>query len=231
MTLSSHHPLYVELHLHTAFSFLDGASLPEEIVGLAADLGYRALAITDHDGLHGAMEFARAARAAGITPITGAELTLIDGSHLTLLAETVTGYSNLSRLITAASAGPNIPLQSDITSFSPPREVWKKDEERQPRLDPSLLAEHAQGLILLTGCRRGALSGLVDDGRWSDARHFLDQYVEWFSSDNVAVELQHNLVFGDTRRVAALSRLAADAGLRTVATGNVHYHRQVRHRL
>ena len=227
----THHPPYVELHLHTAFSFLDGASLPEEIVGQAADLGYRALAITDHDGLHGAMEFARAARAAGITPITGAELTLTDGSHLTLLAETVTGYSNLSRLITAAYAGPNIPAESGLASFSPPREVWKKDEERQPRLDPSLLAEHAQGLILLTGCRRGALSRLVDDGCWSDARHLLDRYVEWFGPDNVAVELQHNLVFGDTRRIAALSRLAADAGLRTVATGNVHYHRQERHRL
>jgi error-prone DNA polymerase len=222
---------YVELHLHTAFSFLDGASLPEEIVGQAADLGYRALAITDHDGLHGAMEFARAARAAGITPITGAELTLTDGSHLTLLAETVMGYSNLSRLITAAYAGPNIPAESGLDSFSPPREVWKKDEERQPRLDPSLLAEHAQGLILLTGCRRGALSRLVDNGCWSDARHLLDRYVEWFGPDNVAVELQHNLVFGDTCRIATLSRLAADAGLRTVATGNVHYHHQARRRL
>src|SRR3712207_431815 len=97
MTLSPHHPLYVELHLHTAFSFLDGASLPEEIVGQAADLGYQALAITDHDGLHGAMEFARAARAAGITPITGAELTLTDGSHLTLLAETPAGYAKIGR--------------------------------------------------------------------------------------------------------------------------------------
>src|ERR687894_827994 len=208
----SHHPPYVELHLHTAFSFLDGASLPEEIVGQAADLGYQALAITDHDGLHGAMEFARAARAAGIAPITGAELTLIDGSHLTILAETVAGYSNLSRLITAAYAGPNISLESGLTSFSPPREVWKKNEERQPRLDPSLLAEHAQGLFLLTGCRRGALSRLVDNGCWRDARQLLDRYVEWFGSDNVAVELQHNLVFGDTRRTATLSRLAADAG-------------------
>ena len=222
---------YVELHLHTAFSFLDGASLPEEIIGQATDLGYQALAITDHDGLHGAMEFARAARAAGITPITGAELTLTDGSHLTLLAETVTGYSNLSRLITAAYAGPNILAESGPASFSPPRAVWKKDEERRPRLDPLLLAEHAQGLILLTGCRRGALSRLVDDGRWSDAHHLLDRYVEWFGSANVTVELQHNLVFGDTHRVAALSRLATDAGLRTVATGNVHYHRQERRRL
>src|ERR687895_21846 len=128
-------PEYAELHLHTAFSFLDGASLPEELVGRAEELGYRRLGIADHDGLHGALEFARAARAAGIAPITGAELTLIDGSHLTLLAETVTGYSNLTRLITAAYAGPNIPLESGLTSFCPPREVWKKDEERQPRLD------------------------------------------------------------------------------------------------
>ena len=63
-------PPYAELHLHTAYSFLDGASLPEELVVRASELGYRALAITDHDGLHGAMEFARAARAVGIAPIT-----------------------------------------------------------------------------------------------------------------------------------------------------------------
>ncbi len=86
-------PPYVELHLHTAYSFLDGASLPEEMVARAAELGHRALAITDHDGLHGAMEFARAARAAGITPITGTEVTLTEGAHLTLLAETGTGFA------------------------------------------------------------------------------------------------------------------------------------------
>lgn len=222
---------YVELHLHTAFSFLDGASLPEEMVGRAADLGYRALAVTDHDGLHGTMEFARAARAAGITPITGAEITLTDGSHLTLLAETIEGYSNLCRLITAAYAGPNIPAGNDIASFSPPRAVWQDDEERQPRLDPALLADHARGLILLTGCRRGALSRLVDTEQWQEARALLARYVEWFGPRNVAVELQHNMVFGDTRRVATLSRLAARAGVLTVATGNVHYHRPERHRL
>jgi error-prone DNA polymerase len=234
MTLSpiTHHPSpYVELHLHTAFSFLDGASLPEELVGRAADLGYQALAITDHDGLYGALEFARAARAANIAPITGAELTLTDGSHLTLLVETVAGYRNLCRLITAAYAGPNVPPADEITPFAPPRAVWKQDDARQPRLDPSLLAEHAEGLILLTGCRRGALARLVDEQRWPEARHLLDRYVEWFGPRNVAVELQHNLIFGDTRRVAALSRLAANAHLPTVATGNVHYHRRGRHRL
>ena len=72
-------PPYVELHLHSAFSFLDGASLPAELVERAVELGYSALAVTDHNGLHGAMEFAQSAKAAGIQPITGAEVTLLDG--------------------------------------------------------------------------------------------------------------------------------------------------------
>ena len=93
---------YVELHLHTAFSFLDGASHAEDLIARALELGYDALAATDHDGLHGAMEFAQAAHAAGIRPITGAELTLLDGSHLTLLATSPQGYSNISKLITEA---------------------------------------------------------------------------------------------------------------------------------
>src|SRR6185312_6741360 len=95
---------YAELHCHTAYSFLDGASQPNEMVERARALGYRAIAVTDHDGLYGAMEFAQAASRIGIQPITGAELTLDDGSHLTLLAETVTGYANLCRLITEAHA-------------------------------------------------------------------------------------------------------------------------------
>src|SRR5690349_4392154 len=92
--------MYTELHLHTAYSFLDGASKPDEIIARAAELGFSHLAITDHDGVYGAMEFAQLALANGITPITGAEITLDDGSHLTLLAESTTGYGNLCRLLT-----------------------------------------------------------------------------------------------------------------------------------
>ena len=103
-------PRYAELHLHTAYSFLDGASQPEELVERAAALDYRALAITDHDGLHGAMAFAQACAAAGLRPITGVELTLRHGLldedvgpvHLTLLAESGRGYANLCRLVTIA---------------------------------------------------------------------------------------------------------------------------------
>ncbi|MDQ3693655.1 MAG: error-prone DNA polymerase [Chloroflexota bacterium] len=212
--------IYAELHLHTAFSFLDGASLPEELVLQAAALGYTALAVTDHDGLHGAMEFARAAKAAGIQPIIGAELTLTDRTHLILLAESAAGYANLCQLITAAHQGP---LHGMPTA--------KPDPKRPVGIDPALLAEHSAGLILLTGCRQGALSRLVDAEQFAEASTLLKQYVDWFGSANVAVELQHNRVFGDTRRVRLLAGLAARYGLPAVVTGNVHYHRPERHRL
>ena len=95
---------YVELHAHSAYSFLDGVSLPEELAVRAAELGYPALALTDHDGVYGSLEFAYAARAVGLRAITGAEATLTGGSHVTLLVETTRGYANLCRLLTAAHA-------------------------------------------------------------------------------------------------------------------------------
>src|SRR4051812_28080058 len=103
---------YVELHAHSAYSFLDGASQPEELAARAADLGYPALALTDHDGVYGSLEFAHAAKGLGVRPITGVEVTLADGgaagaergSHVTLLVETSQGYANLCRLLTAAHA-------------------------------------------------------------------------------------------------------------------------------
>ena len=98
---------YVELHCHSAYSFLDGASLPDELAVAAARHGYGALALTDHDGLHGAMELATTVEddKLDLRPIVGAELTMEDGAHLTLLCETRAGYSNLCRLITEAHAG------------------------------------------------------------------------------------------------------------------------------
>ena len=94
----------MELHAHSSYSFLDGASLPEELAVSAAELGYPALALTDHDGVYGSLEFAHAAKHFGVRPITGAELTLADRSHVTVLVETAKGYANLCRLITAAHA-------------------------------------------------------------------------------------------------------------------------------
>src|SRR3989454_11637921 len=100
-------PSYAELHAHSNFSFLEGGSHVDELVLRALELGYEALALTDHDGLHGAMEFAQCTKAWGLRPITGAEVTLagIDGQaghHLTLLSENQRGYANLCRLLTHA---------------------------------------------------------------------------------------------------------------------------------
>src|SRR5437763_5987847 len=100
---------YVELHSHSAYSFLDGASQPEELAARAAELGYEALALTDHDGVYGSLEFAHAAKAFGVRPITGAEVTLADRSHVTLLVESPRGYANLCRLLAAAHAKPRLP--------------------------------------------------------------------------------------------------------------------------
>src|SRR6266404_3088667 len=100
---------YVELHAHSAYSFLDGASLPEELAARAAELGYEALALTDHDGVYGSLEFAQAAKHFGVRPITGAEVTLTGDAHAPLLVETTRGYPNLCRILTDAHAGTRVP--------------------------------------------------------------------------------------------------------------------------
>src|SRR5215218_7992034 len=110
---------YVELHAHSAYSFLDGASLPEELAVRAAELGYEALALTDHDGVYGSLEFAHGAKALGVRSITGAEVTLAGGTHATLLVEDARGYANLCRLLTEAHAG-------------------TRPKENQPSLEPAL---------------------------------------------------------------------------------------------
>ena len=110
---------YVELHTHSSYSFLDGASLPEELAVQAAELGYPALALTDHDGVYGSLEFAHAAKHFGVRPITGAELTLADGSHVTVLVETPEGYANLCRLITAAHAHTRLPGRESQSQSAP----------------------------------------------------------------------------------------------------------------
>ena len=182
----------------------------EELLVRSRDLGYRALALTDHDNLCGAMHFAQVARSLDVQAITGAEVTLKDGSHLTLLAETREGYSNLCRMIS----------YSHIAGG-----------RRDPGLDPKYLPELAQGIILLTGCRQGTVPALLDQGRHRDAEDVLTQYLDWFGTSNVFVELQQNLVRGDTQRNRRLVDLAGKFDLAPVATNNVHYHIPERHRL
>ena len=203
-------PPYVELHAHSAFSFLDGASAPDEMAARAAELGYTALAITDHDGLCGSLEFAHAARAAGVRPITGAEVTLRGGAHLTLLAEDARGYANLCRLLTLAHADTRPP---------PDRRPLP------PALDRSALADHAEGLVCLTGCaREGLVPRLVAGGRRREAEEAVRDLVRDLGAGNVFVEIQHPRSRGDRRLARDLARLAASAGVPCVATGDPHAH-------
>ena len=192
---------YVELHAHSAYSFLDGASQPEELAARAADLGYPALALTDHDGVYGSLEFAHAAKHLGVRAITGVEVTLDGGSHLTLLVETSQGYANLCRLLTAAHAGTR---PNDGADLLP------------PALDPRLLEELHDGLVCLSGCARQGLA--VRDPN-AAAR-----LADIFGRGRFFVELQRPYERGDARRNAALRSLAESLHVQTIATGDVHAH-------
>jgi error-prone DNA polymerase len=223
---------YVELHLHSNYSLLEGASTIEELVWTASEQGHRALALSDHNGMYGSMEFARATKEAGLRPITALELTITgtgaasedvtsddERHHVTLLAQSREGYKNLCRLSSLAFG-----LQ----------QISDEDKESH-RLDPLLpideLPAHAAGLILLTGCRDGLVPRLVEAHRTAEAEATLRRFVHWFGIDNVFVELQDNLVFGDRPRNCALVQLAERVGAGVVGTGNVHYHDPARHRL
>src|SRR5213593_5277441 len=168
--------MYIELHCHSAFSFLDGASLPEP------------LALTDHNGLYGSMAFAQEAKSLGLQAITGAELTLLDGSHVTLLAETPEGYANLCRLITEAHLG--------------------REDRRDPRLDFASLESRHAGLIVLSGCRDGLLPRIVRNAGMTAARSFASRCRAVFGPERFFVELQHNYVRGDQALTRALIGLA-----------------------
>jgi error-prone DNA polymerase len=202
--------MYCELHLHSCFSFHEGASTPLELVLRAKKLGYTALALTDHDNLAGAMEFARTAKAWGVQPITGAEVTLTTGHHLVLLAESQRGYGNLSRLLTRANL---------------------ENPRGRPRVDPAWLPEHAAGLIALSGCRKGEVPSLVEAGDLAGAAAAADRLRSIFGRDGFFLELQDNLSFPDEPRIRALVELAGRLGIPYVVTNNVHYHVRERHRL
>jgi error-prone DNA polymerase len=192
---------FVELHCHSAYSFLDGSAHPEELAARAAELGYKALALTDHDGVYGSLEFAHAAKDFGVRPITGAEVTLAGGTHVTLLVETPEGYANLCRLLTAAHAGTR------------PKEGA---QPLPPALEPRLLAEHNEGLVCLSGCARHGLA--VRDSNAAA------QLAGAFGRDRFFVELQRPYERGDARRNAHLRDLAESLGIQTVATGDAHAH-------
>ncbi len=218
---------YIELHAHSAFSFLDGASTPAELALGAAELGYPALALTDHDGIWGSREFAEACEDLPLRPIVGAELTVALPSpsaraglgvpalaHLTLLVESEHGYRNLCRLLTAAHSH---------TRDSPGRVL------SQPRATLDQLEEHAEGLVCLSGCARdGALAGAFARGETERGERLGRRLLAAFGPDRFRVELQRPFWRYDRARNRWLALLADRLGVPTVATGNVHSHAEQR---
>jgi error-prone DNA polymerase len=198
---------YIELHCHSAFSFLDGTTQPEELVAAALERGHAALALTDHDTLSGSMEFAQAAKAAGLRAIHGAEITVADGRHLTLLVRDAGGWSNLCRLLTRAHAH---------TRDHPSRRILGTPEVALDDLEA-----HAGGLVCLSGCAR---HGVRDEPT-------MRRLLRAFGRDAFRVELQRPFHRHDRALNRGLESLARRLGVPCVATGDVHAHTPARARL
>ncbi len=234
---------YAELHCHSNFSFLDGASHPEELVEEAARLGLEALGICDHNGFYGVVRFAEAARALELPTVFGAELTLPPsgdtpspptktakrpehdlsrsgspdpaGEHLVVLARDPRGYALLARAISEGQLAGR--KGAPLIGY-----------DRLVELGGSGTGDH---WLILTGCRKGAVPrALVSEGP-AAARRALERLSADFGGSNVAVELWDHGLPADSVRNDGLADLAERAGLAVVASGNVHHHSVGRGRL
>ena len=192
---------YVELHAHSAFSLGDGASTPEALASRAAALGMTALALTDHDDLGGAVRFRKGCEEVGIFPIHGAEITLADRSHLTLLVENLEGWGNLCTLVA-------------------------QGRMERPRGEPGVtfeaLAERSAGLVALTGCARGRIPQLLVRERFAEAREEAGRLRDAFG-DRLYLELQDHRTHGEASLSADLLDLARETGIPWTVTHDVHY--------
>ena len=213
---------YAELHAHSAYSFLDGAGTPEELVEEAARLDLRAIALTDHDGLYGVVRFAEAAKELDMATVFGAELSLGNGArteepdppgpHLLVLARGPEGYRRLSRQLASAHLAGG--------------------EKGKPRYDYDTLTEAAGGhWHILTGCRKGHVRQALSEGGPEAAAAALADLVDRFGRDRVSIELTHHGHPLDDERNAALADLAPRFGVGLIATTAAHFAEPSRGRL
>ncbi len=201
---------YTELHCHSHFSMLDGASAPAVLVERALELSMTHLALTDHDGLYGAVRFHTAARARGLTPIIGLETTLATGHHLTLLARDLSGYRSLCRLVSRGQLN---------------------GVKHEPLFAPSDLALHSEGLIALSGCRQGEVASHLLRGEHAAARAAALRLLSLYGEGAFWIELQDHLLPDSRSLCGELAGLADELGIGVVATNNVHYAERPGHQL
>lgn len=194
--------MFVHLHCHSPFSLLDGADSVEALVAQAAMYGMPAIALTDHDTIAGLPTFHRWAATYGIKPISGAEITLEDGSHVTLLAQTRVGYRHLCEVLTSAYSGPG--------------------DRLSPRVREETLLACGQGLIVLSGCRRGPVARRILRRDYQGARAWADRYRTVFP-DAFYLEMQADGYPQSDWLNRQLAELGEELNIPLVATSNVHY--------
>jgi DNA polymerase-3 subunit alpha len=206
---------FVHLHLHTEYSFLDGAVRMKELMKKAKEFGMPAVAITDHGNLHGAIEFYQAATDAGLKPIIGCEAYMAPGAmkdrpnnqrdaayHFTLLAKDETGYRNLVKMISTAH----------LDGF-----------HYKPRIDKELLAKHSAGLIGLSGCLKGEINMAIQSDNLAKARQSVAEFRDILGAENFFIEIHDHGIEVQQKCNEMLPRLAQEFGLGLVAANDVHF--------
>ncbi len=210
-------PDFVHLHVHSDYSLLDGACRIDRLMDRAVELGMGALALTDHGNLFGAIDFYSSAKAKGIKPLVGCELYLAAGSrldrqgrsdegksiyHLGLLAQNLTGYQNLLKLVSDAHL---------------------KGFYYKPRTDLDTLAKHAGGLIGFTGCLASLVPQHLLNDRYDEARAACGRFVEIFGRENYFVEIQDHGLPEQRQIIPGLLKLGEEFGLKVICSNDVHY--------
>lgn len=206
---------FVHLHVHSEYSLLDGACRIEDLIARAKALGQTAIAVTDHGVMYGAVAFYKAARAAGIKPIIGCEVYVAprgrtdrehgldsEYTHLILLCKNSKGYRNLCRLVSA--------------SFTEGFYI-------KPRIDWSLLRDHAEGLVCLSGCLAGAIPQMIVSGNYAGAKEKAQELSALFGPQDFFLELQKHGIPGEEEAALGLLRIHAETGIPVVATNDAHY--------
>jgi DNA polymerase-3 subunit alpha len=206
---------FVHLHLHTEYSFLDGAVRMKELMKKAKAFGMPAVAITDHGNLHGAIEFYQAATDAGIKPIIGCEAYMAPGAikdrptnqrdaayHFTVLAKDETGYRNLVKMISTAH----------LDGF-----------HYKPRIDKELLAKHSSGLIGLSGCLKGEINMAIQSDNLAKARQSVAEFRDILGAENFFLEMHDHGIEVQQKCNQMLPRFAQEFGLGLVAANDVHF--------
>lgn len=206
---------FVHLHTHTEYSLLDGACRIEKLAERAAQLGMKAMAISDHGNMYGVVKFYKAAKKYGIKPILGCEVYTAPRSrhekegrqdsepgHLVLLAENMQGYKNLMKIVSIGF----------VEGF-----YYK------PRVDMEVLEKYSEGIIALSACLAGDIDRSILQGNMEKAREYIEKYIAIFGKNNFFIELQDHGIPEQKQVNIHLVSLAKEYGIKTVATNDIHY--------